>query len=51
MKLVLKGVVFTILGCHDDNQNRIENSQQKSSDIYGGRCSELRGSKKREKDK
>ena len=42
---------FTILGCHDDNQKRIENSQRKSSDIYRGRRSELRGSKKRKKDK
>ena len=42
---------FTILGCHDDNQKRIENSQRKSSDIYRGRCSELCGSKKRKKDK
>ena len=40
---------FTILGCHDDNQKRIENSQRKSSDIYRGRRSELRGSKKKEK--
>ena len=51
MTLVLERGSFTILGCHNDNQKRIENSQQKSSDIYRGRRSELRDTKKREKDK